>query len=44
MEIKRICQSQWSDVKNIYMEAFLKAERKPFFLLKRAARKGKLEI
>ncbi|WP_101877427.1 GNAT family N-acetyltransferase [Lachnoclostridium edouardi] len=44
MEIKRICQSQWSDVKNIYMEAFPKAERKPFFLLKRAAQKEKSEI
>ena len=44
MEIKRICQSQWNDVKNIYMEAFPKAERKPFFFLKRAVRKGKSEI
>jgi len=44
MEIKRICQSQWSDVKNIYMEAFPKAEKKPFFLLKRAVQKEKSEI
>lgn len=44
MEIKRICQNQWSDVKNIYLEAFPKAERKPFFLLKRAVRKEKSEI
>lgn len=44
MEIKRICQNQWSDVKSIYMEAFPKAERKPFFLLKRAAQKEKSEI
>ena len=44
MEIKRICQSQWNDVKNIYMEAFPKEERKPFFFLKRAVRKGKSEI
>ena len=44
MEIKRICQSQWNDVKNIYMEAFPKSERKPFFFLKRAVQKGKSEI
>ena len=44
MKIKRICQSQWNDVKNIYMEAFPKAERKPFFFLKRAVRKGKSKI
>lgn len=44
MEIKRICQSQWNDVKNIYMEAFPKSERKPFFFLKCAVQKGKSEI
>ena len=44
MEIKRICQSQWNDVKNIYMVAFPKSERKPFFFLKRALQKGKSEI
>ena len=44
MEIKRICQSQWNDVKNIYMEAFPKEERKPFFFFYRSVRKGKSEI
>lgn len=44
MEIKRICKNQWDSVKDIYMEAFPKAERKPFFLLKRAVQKGKSEI
>lgn len=44
MEIKRICQSQWNNVKSIYIEAFPKAERKPFFRLKYAAQKGKSEI
>ena len=44
MEIKRICQSQCNDVKDIYMEAFPKSERKPFFFLKRAVQKEKSEI
>ncbi len=44
MEIKRICKNQWDSVKGIYMEAFPKAERKPFFLLNRAVKKEKSEI
>lgn len=44
MEIKRICKNQWDSIKDIYTEAFPKAERKPFFLLKRDAQKGKSEI
>lgn len=36
MKFEQICPSQWNQVKEIYMEAFPKAERKPFFLLKRS--------
>ena len=44
MEIKKIQDAQWDQVKAIYMEAFPKAERKPIFLLRRAARKGKSDL
>lgn len=44
MEIKKMNKNQWSSIKNIYMEAFPKAERKPFFLLKHCIKKGKAEI
>lgn len=44
MEIRKIQDPQWDQVKAIYMEAFPKAERKPFFLLRRAARKGKADL
>ena len=40
MEIKRICQSQWNDVKNIYMEAFPKSEA--VFFLKMCCTKRKI--
>ncbi len=44
MEIKKVQASQWGQVKAIYMEAFPKAERKPFFLLRRAVRKGRSQL
>ncbi len=44
MEIRKIQNSQWEQVKTIYMEAFPKAERKPFSLIQRAVRKGKSDI
>ena len=43
MEIKEFCQSQWNDVKNIYMEAFQNQKGSRFFL-KCAVQKGKSEI
>ncbi len=36
MKFTQIQPSQWNQVKEIYMEAFPKAERKPFFLLKKS--------
>lgn len=34
MELMKVRQDQWNAIKEIYMEAFPKRERKPFFLLK----------
>lgn len=37
-------KEQWSDIKKIYMEAFPKRERKPYFSLKRAVKKKKAVV
>jgi len=37
-------KEQWSDIKEIYMEAFPKRERKPYFSLKRAVKKKKAVV
>lgn len=44
MEFKVLEKSQWASVKEIYMEAFPKQERKPFFVLKHSVKKGKVKI
>lgn len=44
MELANIVKGQWKDVKKIYVEAFPKKERKPFFMLKHCANKGKIDI
>lgn len=36
-----LISNEWSQVKEIYKEAFPKAERKPFFLLKQSSKRGK---
>ena len=36
MEFKLLKEEQWAEIKSIYMEAFPKRERKPFFTLKRS--------
>lgn len=41
MEFTRIKNNQWPEVKTIYLEAFPKAERKPYLSLRHSVRKGK---
>ena len=44
MEFKSFDVKQWAEIKEIYMEAFPKRERKPFFVLKHSVKKGKAKI
>lgn len=44
MELTKVSKSEWKDIKDIYVEAFPKQERKPFYMLKNSVRKGKSEI
>lgn len=44
MEFTQVEKGRWKEIKEIYMEAFPKAERKPFFLLKRAVKKEKMQL
>lgn len=44
MRFTEIEASQWQEVKNIYMEAFPKRERKPFFILKHSVRRGRARV
>lgn len=44
MNIRAIQKHQWPQVKEIYLEAFPKAERKPFFILKHSVKHGKAEL
>ena len=44
MQIEALQERDWAQVKQIYLEAFPKAEQKPFSSLKRGVKKGKLEI
>lgn len=44
MSIAEITRDEWSKVKEIYLEAFPKRERKPFFNLKHSVKKGKVKI
>lgn len=41
MEVLNANQKPWKEIKEIYMEAFPKAERKPFFTVRRSVNKGK---
>ena len=41
MEILNANQKPWKEIKEIYREAFPKAERKPFFTVRRSVKKGK---
>lgn len=44
MEINFAHNHQWKEIKQIYMEAFPKSERKPFFIIKHSVKKGKVKI
>lgn len=44
MEFKLLKEHQWKEIKKIYMEAFPKRERKPFFTLKHSVKKKKAII
>ncbi len=44
MKLTKVSKSEWKDIKDIYVEAFPKEERKPFYMLKHSVRKGKSEI
>lgn len=41
MDILNMEQKPWNEIREIYMEAFPKAERKPFFAVRRSVNKGK---
>lgn len=44
MEIRKADNRELRKMKQIYLEAFPKAERKPFGLMKRKAKQGKMEM
>ena len=44
MRFAEIEASQWKEIKSIYMEAFPKRERKPFFVLKHSVKRGKARV
>ena len=44
MKLTQINAEQWKQVKEIYMEVFPKAERKPFFVLRHSVKSKKAQI
>ena len=44
MEIIDVKKKQWRELREIYVEAFPKAERKPFFIVKHSVKQGKAKI
>ena len=44
MELNFANKNQWKEIKEIYMEAFPKSERKPFFIIKHSVKIGKAQI
>ena len=44
MKITELKKEQWKEIKEIYMEAFPKQERKPFFVLKHSVKSKKARI
>ncbi len=44
MEFISVQKNQWPEIKKIYMEAFPKRERKPFFALRHSVKAGKVHM
>lgn len=44
MEFTLANEQQWANIKEIYLEAFPKQERKPYFILRRSVKKGKAVV
>ena len=44
MEFKAVTEQQWPEIKEIYMEAFPKRERKPYFTLRHSVKKKKAVV
>lgn len=44
MELTKLDANQWKEIEEIYLEAFPKRERKPFGILKRSVKRGKVKI
>ena len=44
MEIATVQKAHWDAVKALYLEAFPKRERKPFFVLRRSVRRGAVQL
>ena len=44
MQLLQVQKEQWKEVKEIYLEAFPKRERKPFFSLRRSVKRGKVQL
>jgi len=44
MEFTLANEQQWENIKEIYLEAFPKQERKPYFMLRRSVKKGKAVV
>lgn len=44
MKIMNAGEKQWGEIRQIYLEAFPKAERKPFFTVMHSVKKGKAQL
>lgn len=44
MDILNTNQKPWKEIKEIYLEAFPKSERKPFFTVRHSVKKGKAQL
>lgn len=44
MKIMNADKNQWSEIREIYLEAFPRSERKPFFAVRRSVKKGKAQM
>ena len=44
MKLLPVQKEQWKEIKEIYLEAFPKRERKPFYSLRRSVKRGKVQL